>query len=464
MRAFEWIQVAAVAIAVFFPVATGFRLKRGRMAVVLLAAMLLQLLVEGFRWQLIPLELATVLLAVPDALREDRRVRGVLRFRRGALAPFGLAAIVALPLALPIPELPRPTGPYAVGTRSFQLLDIERDEVYGGVPEGTPRRIMAQVWYPATVEEGAEVSVWNPDWDVVGPAVAGYLGFPGFFLSHASGLPSHSYSGAPPLSGKFPVVLYSHGWKGFRTIALNQMESLASHGFVVVAADHTYGAAATRLSNGDVIAFDEAALPDEDTVGQEDYEEAATLLVETYSEDLVFLVDELEAGAEGGFGQLAGSADLDLVGAFGHSTGGGATVRFCILDKRCKAALGFDAWVLPVTDRVVARELRVPSLFVRSDGWIGTPNDRRLRGLAERSPAQSYWMALNGANHNDFVLTPVFSPVADRLGIKGPIPARRVVPVLDDILVGFFDRYLLGIGGAVLDELPPPEVTLELIP
>ena len=464
MRAFEWIQIAAVALAVFFPVATGFRLKRGRMAGLLVVSMAVQLTIEGFRWQLIPLELATVLLAVPDALREERRVRGLLRFRRGVLGPLGVALLVVLPLALPLPELPRPTGPYEVGTHSFQLIDIERDEIYGGVAEGTPRRIMAQIWYPAAHVEGIDVAVWNPDFDVVGPALSRRLGFPGFFLSHVSGLPSHSRVGVPPLSGKFPTVLYSHGWTGFRTIALNQMESLASHGYVVIAADHTYGSIATRLSSGDVILFDEAALPDEQTVDADDYAEASVLLVETFAEDLRLIVDELEAGSEGGFGQIAESADLDLLGVFGHSTGGGAAVRFCILDKRCKAALGFDAWVLPVTDRVVARELAVPSLFMRSDGWVGTPNDRRLRGLAERSPAESYWLGLVGANHNDFVLTPVFSPIADRLGIKGPIAAERVVPILDDYLVGFFDRYLLGIGGSVLDEVPPPEVTLELIP
>ena len=123
-----------------------------------------------------------------------------------------------------------------------------------------------------------------------------------------------------------------------------------------------------------------------------------------------------------------------------------------------------DAWVEPIPDKVVAQEFQVPSLFIRSEDWTGTANDRRLRGLAERSPSLSYWIGITGAGHNDFVMTPLFSPIADRLGLKGPIDTERVVPILDSYLVAFFDRYLLGIGGSALDTPPPPEVELELIP
>jgi hypothetical protein len=101
---------------------------------------------------------------------------------------------------------------------------------------------------------------------------------------------------------------------------------------------------------------------------------------------------------------------------------------------------------------------------MRSDGWRGTPNDGRLRGLAERSSFESYWIGIEGAGHNDFVLAPLFSPVADRLGLKGPIPTERVVPIIDTYLTAFFQRHLLGTGGSALDEATPPEVSLEFLP
>ena len=470
MRTWETVQIGVVAAAVLLPVLLGQRLKRGRMAAALLLAMVVQLVVEGYRWQLIFLELTTVGLAVTDVLREERRVRGLQRFRRGVLGPVGVAALAILPIALPIPALPTPTGPFPVGTQTFVVVDDERLEAYGlaeveegeELPEPTePRRFVVQAWYPASDVTGLEPEVWNPDFAVVGPALAERLGFPGFFLSHVGDIPSASYRDAPAVSGRLPVIVYSHGWTGFRTIALHQMESLASRGFIVLAADHTYGSVAEVFPNGDVVAYDPRALPAEDDDG---YNEAAEELVETFAADIVATLNALEQGRSGPFARLLAEPDLDRIGVYGHSTGGGAAVRACIEDERCQAVLGMDAWVAPIPDRVVARELSQPALFMRSDTWRGTPNDGRLRGLAERSPAESYWIGIEGAGHNDFVLTPVFSPVADRIGLKGPIPADRVIPIVDTYLTSFFQRYLTGDGGSALDEPSPPEVTVEFLP
>ncbi|HKY48426.1 MAG TPA: hypothetical protein VJQ79_10640, partial [Acidimicrobiia bacterium] len=368
-----------------------------------------------------------------------------------------------LPTVLPVPNLPDPSGPLAVGTASVELTFSDRLEQYGPQPETTPRRIMVQVWYPAERPEGAEPGPWTGDVDVIGPAMSRRLGFPGFFLSHTRYTSGHSFEDATPLSGLFPLVMYSHGWTGFRTIAVNQAESLASHGYVVIAVDHTYGAVATRFPDGTVVGFDPAALPDEATVEPEVYDEAAARLVGTFADDLVGILDAVAAGESGAFGEIASHIDLGLVGVYGHSTGGGAVVRFCLSDERCQAVLGMDAWVEPVPDGVIAIPAVRPMLFMRSDGWRGTPNDGRLRGLAERSENVTYWIGIEGAGHNDFVVTPLFSPIAGRLGLKGPITAGRIIPIIDRFLVGFFDRTLLGTGAAAIEQNPFDEVTLEVI-
>lgn len=476
MRQFEIIQLVAVAVGVVLPVLLGARLKRARMAGALVVAMVVQLVVEGFRWQLWPLELATIGMAIGDVVVFDRAITGLQRFRRAVLGPVGVVLLAALPAALPIPEMPVPQGPYVVGTQTFVVIDDERLEEYG-LPEAAegeeapepsePRMLVVQAWYPASSTEGEDRLVWNPDWDVVGPAMADRLGYPGFFLSHADVL-GWSYDSLPAVSGRLPVVIYSHGWTGFRSIAVNQMETLASRGFIVLAADHTYGSIASVFPNGEVVELDPRALPehvdDGGEASDETYDEAAEELLETFSDDLASIVDGLEQGATGPFSRLRAEVDLDRIGVFGHSTGGGAAVRFCIEDERCRAVLGWDAWVNPIPDRIVARELGQPSLFARSDEWRQLPNDGRLRGLAERSPEASHWIGIDGAGHNDFVAVPLFSPVADRLGLKGPIPADRIVPILDSYLVGFFERYLLGSGGVIFDGASPPEVSYEYLP
>lgn len=474
MRTFEWVELAVVAAATLGPVLAGRRLKRGRAAPLFLAAVAAQWIIEGFRWQLLPLHLTAVGLAIGDVVWDDRRVAGFLRFRRAALGPAGVLLLAVLPAIFPVPEVPRPTGPFDVGTSTVVLVDRDRDDPFPlPDPESPetespeprdPRRLVVQVWYPAEPEDGREPVVWNDDWDVVGPALSRRLGLPWFFLDHLADVRGHAVEGATPLSGRLPVVLYAHGWTGFRTIALNQMESLASHGFVVIAADHTHGAVATRFPDGEVVPYDEAALPMDDHVDLEDLAEAQELLVETFAEDLRSLLDELEEGSSGAFGELADHVDLDAVGVLGHSIGGGAAVRLCIDDERCDSVVGFDPVVEAVPDRLVANELEVPSMFVRSDAWRGTANDRRLRGIAERSPSPSWWVGIAGAHHSDFVMTPFLSPYADRLGLRGPVEADVVERVLDDYLAGFFDRTLLGVGGAVLDEVPPPTVDVEHIP
>lgn len=462
MRRFELLLAYGEVLAVAWPAVFGRRTRRGIVSGLLLGLFILLWQVEGLRWQMIPVYIAAIGLAAGDILAVERRLDWTHRISRGifGLAGVGLAAV--LPLALPVPELPTPSGPGQIGTVTIELIDRERDEIYGPTPGG-PRRLMAQIWYPALPDDGAEPDLWSEDWDIVAPGMSSLLGLPGWFLSHTGYVESHAYASAPVAPGSFPVVVYSHGWTGFRAIAVNQIETLVSNGFIVVAVDHTYGAVATRFEDGEVIEYDQAALPDEEEIGQEAYAEASQNLVVTFSDDLVTVVNALEEGSDGPFGPIAGSADVARLGAYGHSTGGGAAIEFCLEDERCDAVLGMDPWVAPIPDRVIATSATKPALFMRSDEWRGDENDAILRGIAERSTETTYWVGVEGASHNDFVLTPLLSPLSTRFGFTGPIPAGRIIPIIDRYLVGFFDVYLLETGSAALDTASFAEVSVEVI-
>lgn len=471
MRRWEWVELASVGMAVWLPVLIGQRLRKGRISVVLVAAVLAQTGLEGFRWQLIPLHLTALVMAVTDFGWQGRRVSGWPRARRALLGLLGVGSLALLPVVLPVPEFPRPSGPFEVGTTTTVLTDPDRGESYGRpelvegeeapAEEDLPRRrIVVQMWYPAAPAADAKPAAWHPDWELVGAEMADQLGFPRFFLDHLVGVEGTAVVDAEPLSGAFPVVIYSHGWTGFRSIALDQMESLASEGYLVLAADHTYGAIGTVFpDSGEFVPFDPRALPDEE---DDSYAEAAQTLVTTFADDVTLILNTLESG---GLGELGRHADMSRIGLFGHSTGGGAVVTACLIDERCRAVVGLDAWVEPVTDRVLAETPAVPSMFLRSAGWQGTPNDARLRGLVERSTAPVIWVGIDQANHNDFVLTPLLSPVAEQLGLKGPIPADEIVPLLHEYLDAFFDVALMGGGGATFTRTPPAGVSVErLVP
>ncbi|MGH8942138.1 MAG: hypothetical protein ACRDWF_04905, partial [Acidimicrobiia bacterium] len=255
MRRFELFLIFGEAFAVAWPAVFGIRTRRGIVAGLLLVLFIVHWQAEGLRWQMIPVYGAAVGLAIGDILSVERRLDWAQRISRGIFGLAGVALGAILPLVLPVPELPAPTGPEPIGTVAFELVDSEREELYGPSP-GPGRRLMAQVWYPALDQGELDPLVWSEDWDIVAPGVSALMGFPGWFLSHTQYSLSHAGESIPVAPGTYPVVVYSHGWTGFRTNVVHQIESLVSNGFIVVAIDHTYGAVTTRFPDGEVIDYD----------------------------------------------------------------------------------------------------------------------------------------------------------------------------------------------------------------
>ena len=323
------------------------------------------------------------------------------------------------------------------------------DDVESGVLElelqdSSDRRLVVQFWYPAVPDDDALAEPWLSQLDVVGPSIASAFGFPSFALGHADLIKSHSYSQAAVAGVEpFPVVLYSHGWTGLRTNGLDQIEALVSHGFIVVAADHTYGAAATAFPDGELVVYEPTALPEFGTVPDEEYDEAAVLLVATYAADLHFILDELQRlnGDPGWL--LSGRLDLDRIGVFGHSTGGGAAVSACATDGRCDAVAGLDPWVEPVPQEILDGGIDIPFLAIRSAEWFEYDNDPVLQAFAGRS-LRTDLLGLIGGGHQDFTVLPRFSAVSALLDVKGSIGSDRASEIVNTYLVRFFDAQLNG--------------------
>ena len=385
MRRLELILVFGAAFAVYWPVVFGVRPRRGLVAVSLAALLFAQLQFEGFRWQMIPFYLAAFGLAIGDVFFLERQLDWSSRLLRALLGSVGLVLAGVLPMVLPVPELPPPSGPDPIGTFSVGLIDRERDEPYGARPGG-PREFVAQVWYPARQSDGRPVP-WSQDWEVVAPALSREMGLPSWFLNQTRYSLSHAVEDAPVAEGVFPVLIYSHGWSGMRTNTLNQIENLVSNGYIVIAPDHTYVAVATVLDDGEVAYKDPEAFPDPTTVSDAVHAEAATNLVATLAGDLVTVLNGLEAGEEGPFSRIAAAADLNRIGLYGHTTGGGAAIKVCLEDERCSAVLGMDPWVEPLTESDLQLTMTKPALYMRSDEWVGTNDDGLLSGIAARGEA-----------------------------------------------------------------------------
>ena len=93
------------------------------------------------------------------------------------------------------------------------------------------------------------------------------------------------------------MLIFSHGWGGFRAQNTYQMQELASHGYVVVGMEHTYGAVVTVFPDGQVAPNNPAALPD--GVPDAEYEAAAGRVVAQWIGDMAFALGTLEDSESG---------------------------------------------------------------------------------------------------------------------------------------------------------------------
>lgn len=426
------------------------------------------LISEGYRWQMIPAYgVAVVLLLLCLWYWRGREFQTASRWVRVACV-VGLALLLlstTLGTILPVPTLPGPNGPYSVGTVTYQFVDETRDEIYSDNPSDK-REIMVQVWYPADSAPDAEPVPWVDQAERFMPALAEFLGLPGLLLNHLIPQRAYSFADAPLAAAEkeYPVVIYSHSWTGFRAINTNQMEMLASHGYVAVSIDHAYGALATIFPDGRLVLNNPEALPDEDSVPAEVYDRASNVLVNVYASDVRFVLDQLaQLNAGQPDERFANRLDLQRIGLFGHSTGGGAIVKVCTADSRCKAGLGMDAWVEPLTDETIAQGLTQPFLFMRSEPWIDGKNDARLAILTPLSTGPHYFVGIRGTTHRDFTMHSLLSPLTTLVGLSGSLDAPRALQVIDDYLLAFFNKHLNGQNAPLLDEASPdhPEVVFE---
>lgn len=421
--------------------------------------MLIHLAVEGYRWQMIPLYSMTVLLALSASLR--LRSNGDWKPLASVLTVVPLALSTALPVLLPVPSIPRPGGPYPVGTRRYELTDTSRQEIYSVNVESCPgeqcqgpRRFQIQVWYPAAIGPTDEHAPWMPRADIFAPAIATYLHLPAFFLDHLALVrtPAYQETDVAPADERYPLVLFSHGWNGFNAQNTGQAIELASHGYVVVGVQHPYGAIITVFDDGTIAPNNPSALPD--GAPDAEYEAAAQRLVAQWSGDLAYALDFMESQAGDPGSPFYTALDLSHVGAYGHSTGGGAAIQFCGTDRRCKALLGMDPFMRPVSPEVLEHGVSQPAFFMFSQRWaddVDSRNNELFHPFILHAPESLGVISIQGTAHYDFSDLPLLSPLAPWLGLKGPISGKRVTSIINEYLLSFFELTLRGIRVPLFD-------------
>jgi predicted dienelactone hydrolase len=448
-------------------------------ALIPLPAMGAQLLVEGPRWQLLPAYALAGLFFLVWLLRtvKPARLPATRRWTRRlaagvgvGLGILGLAVSAGLPVVFPVFRFPQPIGPYAIGTLTYHWTDAARPEVFTADPNDR-RELMVQLWYPAKADPAAPRAPYIADAGVVAPALARVMKLPGFALGQLRYVTSHAIPSAPVADDQrsYPVLIFLEGLGGYRQQNTFQVEELVSHGYIVAAIDQPYVASMVVFPDGRQAAYDPRMDPPHRQAGYDPrtapaHSAFADAHMPYLAQDASFTLDQLTAlNRADPNGILAGRLDLARAGLFGHSLGGIVGGEAGRLEPRLRALLLEDAYMRA---DVVRDGLRQPTMFITRDADTMRPERRRsggwseaaihehlatMRAVYQRLPGAGYFVQVPGTFHIDMTDAPLFSPLAERLGVSGPIGGQRAHRIINAYSLAFFDRHLKGQPAALLD-------------
>ena len=376
----------------------------------------IQVIMVGYKWQYIPIYIIFLSLAIGITLGikfENKLLKGASFLF--LLIIFTISAILVY--YLPIPEFTIENKKYSVGYEEFHVVIDERDQPkafyeLSNLEASGKRELLVDVYYPSAADNEPIQLFKNADTNW-GKTVVRYLNrtwgisIPEFLLSHLNLSYFDIGRDLEKLSNKSPVVIYTHGWAGEKIFATDQLITIASQGYVVIALDHTGLAMFTELPSGTI------------------YNTGST----ENSSKVYDVMYEMSLDIENTLSYLQSSnyyADFSDISLIGHSTGGGSAHLYC-LRNNCNSLLLQDPFFVPVVEELGNIELVTDTYFIYSEDWYNGYEDINelseievFRNFVEKKDlAEGYYMT-NSA-HYDFVAFGAISSLTKYTFLKGSI-------------------------------------------
>ena len=394
----------------------------------------IHLIFDKIKWQFYPLYFLVLIYLLMIIFNYINILSITPRGSKWLLGMGGFLVLSSLSLnaIFPTDSVAIPSGPFKIGTQTFELTDENRTEAYSDSVD-SPRKIKVQVWYPTDNVENLNRVKWISEGKTLTRQLAKSMHAPYFLLDHLADIDSNSYEDALISNAfeSYPVVVISHGWKGFRELHTDYAEALASNAYIAISIDHTYGSQYVSFENGEEAFLNKDALPS--IVSPSQFNDHANQLATTYGDDVKLVLDDLP--------NLKLNLDLNRIGLLGHSTGGGGDVYASTTDKRVKALLGFDAWVNPLKPETLKKGLSMPALFVRSEQWGKGPNNKALDTIIKNSD-QSSFLQMDETKHVDFSMSYMISPILEHVGFIGKLGGEQSSEIQKRLILDFFNQTL----------------------
>ncbi|SFJ17400.1 Platelet-activating factor acetylhydrolase, isoform II [Paenibacillus sp. UNC496MF] len=505
MRMLEFLLLAVNVWSLFLVFSKSSRKVWTGIAAVNLLILTLHGVIEGFRFQMIFSYCFVALLLIYTLIKTTTRLftKKAPIWLKGfvILVSVGFLTLTSLlSYALPVFDLPKPTGNYKVGVKELHFVDEKREDSF---LDKSPkqRELMVKLYYPA--EENSSKSYEPYLQPELVSLFASFFHVPSFVLGHL-GLVKTDTMADIPISEKqknYPIVLFSHGAGTSMAVHTSQYEDLASHGYIVAAIDHAYVSAGTVFPDHTVSAMEATT----------DFHiaEPAEIITQIMAVDVSFVIDQLN-GLNDGNGtknnSFKGKLDLGHIGVIGHSVGGASAYNLAIHEKRVKAAVNLDGavYLTPENEASIA-----PFLMLANDkNHIQQITKRKplIQDLEEVTPEEqeklistsvygtrkAYLEAYNKAQKNSIGLTNVLqtsgnlftikgsdhmkftdiglfigsNKLRNMIGIGGDTDPARCLVITEALTLAFFDQHLKGVTQDTLSPLLQkyPELVKVTIP
>ena len=491
MRLFEVVLIFVNLLSLLWSFKKRSKTSLSWIAGINLCVFLIHGVFEGLRYQMVFSYVFVVLLGVAAlAKRNDKfhefKIPNLLKVIVIGLSFGFLGLTFLLAYALPVFTLPTPTGSDAVGIHYFHLREEARIDPF--LANSTKKReLMIKVYYPARKDNSKPFSPYfHNSPELLRLLTTGY-GLPVFLFDHLNLVKTNSKDDLQlsDRQSSYPVVLFSHGAGTTMEVQTSQSEDLASHGYIVVAIDHTYVSAGTIFPDR-IISAKEATTDFNAT-------DPAEIITQSMADDAKFVIETLDEMNEGKIDSIfAGRLNLDEIGVIGHSVGGAVAYNLAINDSRVKAAVDLDGTVF-ITPKEDLRQV-APFLMLANDKYhiqmiqnrqtlmkkfeamddvdrkitIETygseqayrdayeKSSQNILGLTKVLKESGALFTIDGSDHMKFVDVGLFfglQPLREGMGIGGKTDPARCLEIAKAVTLAFFDQHLKGDAGDSLESL-----------
>ena len=437
---------------------------------------LIQILLDGFKWQLILVYLISLVLFTlslkgllfqksnkESSGKKWMRITGMILCL--VICYFSFKSLQAFPQF----KFPEPTGEYGVGTKYYLFEDPGRKSIYFDHESGN-YRITVQVWYPAE-EPGSSPIYYQTKSSAT--CIASIFNLPGFVMHYLSKIRTNSYYEAKPSVNviPYPVIFYSPGGTGWINQPSAVNEELASNGFVVISVGHESTEPFLRDKHGEVIPlnlYNQYA----QAINRELYSEVVENIkgqiincqitenkyelhkqlnkvqpvnvkdVKTRAENIYYIIGQLPVMNK----DLLNIIDTLTIGIYGFSKGGAVAGEVCVNNNLVSAGINLDGFMY---GDIMVKPLPCPFMFIHSVS--SDPQAYINDYFFSKTEADAYLLKISGTTHANFGDLSLFGGIFKDRGILGSINGERAIELQRKYILAFFNKYLKGTDSGLLD-------------